>query len=161
MKLRNHTPALLRSSLDPDWFLCILERVSDSSTFTQALMLLVLFMQQDERFAVTFFKVRGWPALRAILCCRPQPLSVVLPLIALLLGIPVTMMPSARHLESGGWRGSTAVEKVASLLSLEQVVGPPMTPYALVCITHPTFAILMEVVTLHVGGALSPSSMII
>ena len=131
----------------------MLERVSDSATFTQALRLLVLFIQHDAHFALAFYQVRGWPALRTILCCRPAAQR------GAAYGGASTGhscdCDAHAHLEEAG--GGAEPQPYAGAVAADagQVTGPPWQG-ALASVTHPVFAVLMEVVTVHVPALLRP-----
>ena len=74
---------MFRSVFRPDWFLSILEKVSDQATFADCLRLLSLFLQKDAVFQSEFASCGGFQALKNILVCQPQELSVILPLLAM------------------------------------------------------------------------------
>ena len=131
----------------PDWFLCVLERVSDITTFTTALRLLVLCLQSDTSFRSSFCSSRGWSALRSILMCRPQGLSVILPLLALLLNIPVATVPQAKLLMSSPVAGFSMLLTKSGLAQNSSLDKKTIRD-----ITLPSLSILLEAVSVHASA---------
>ena len=85
--------AMFRKVFDPDWFLCILEKVADVATKASCLRLLALVIQRDPVFQRQFCEKGGCKMLRLFLTFEPQVLSVMLPLLGLLFRIPVQILP--------------------------------------------------------------------
>jgi len=134
--------ATFRAVFTPDWFLGILEKVSDLPTFTDGLRLLALFLQKDAIFRAEFVAAQGLRNITAILVCRPQELSVMLPLLALFFQIPMHILPYANQIKS--------VEKMTRLLELEEAVGPSLQEPDHSELYSPLFKLIMACVNINV-----------
>ena len=146
---RSRSPSLLlrdvastfRSVFTPDWFLGILEKVSDLPTFSEALRLLSLFIQKDAVFRAEFAAAQGLRSIRTILICRPQELCVMLPLLALFFQVPMHLVPYANQVK--------VVDRMTRLLELEEAKGPELNDTDLVELYSPLFKLIVDCVTIN------------
>ena len=134
--------ATFRAVFTPDWFLGILEKVSDLPTFTDGLRLLALFIQKDAIFCAEFVAAQGLRNITAILICRPQELSVMLPLLALFFQVPMHILPYANQVKSA--------EKMTRLLELEEAVGPSLQEPAHSELYNPLYKLIMACVNINI-----------
>lgn len=109
---------IFRSTLTPEWFLCVLEKPNDVATFSAILRLLGLMIQRDIKFFKDFCAEDGMKILCRIIITNAQPLPVVLPLLALLFRIPMQMLSHPSQIRS--------VAKFVQLLELEECAGPDL-----------------------------------